>query len=390
MVPRRTNVLLIEDDPVDATLVRRSLVAPADDRILVAQAPTLQAGFDRLAKGDVDAVLLDLNLPDSRGIDTVVRMREHDAEVPIVVFTVAGDEETAFAALAAGAQDYLVKDELGGPLLRRALRYAIERRRIAHENDRLERRLRQAEKMETLGALCAGIGFGLNTLVGTIFDRCDAALASFSSRGNETRMRTSLLEIHRAAFRIAEIVQCVRDYAEVERSASGAVELSRFVLEASEFLGSIVAPEIDVICEASGEPLYVEVERPEFHRLLIAVVVNAAEAIGERRGSISLSTGRIDADAELLAKTRGWPEPEPGPHAFLRVADTGVGLGASRLERIFDPFYTTKFAGRGVGLASVLGILHRHRAVVMVESNQPAGAVFTLLFPHVDVHAARR
>ena len=85
-----TRVLLIEDDPVDAEFVRRSLDPHATPRIRLDHAPTLQAGLDRLAKGDVDALLLDLNLPDSHGIDTLVRLREHEPTLPVVVFTSAG------------------------------------------------------------------------------------------------------------------------------------------------------------------------------------------------------------------------------------------------------------------------------------------------------------
>jgi len=381
MDPAPTRVLLIEDEPVDAELVRRSLAEPQHARVHLEHARTLQAGIDRLAKGDVDALLLDLNLPDSRGIDTVARLREHDAVIPVVVFTAAGDEETAVAALAAGAQDYLVKDELNPPLLARTLRHAVERRRIAQEKEQLERRLREVEKMETLGALSAGIGFGFNTLIGAIFDRCDDAAASLDAPGRETRLRAALLEIHRAAFRAAEMVRRLRDYAARERTASDEVDLRRFVLEASDFLASMVSPEIDVDCEGAGEALHVEVERPELHRLLVNLVVNSAEALGERGGSIQLSTGKLRADAALLARTHGWPKPKPGTYAFLRVADTGRGLGAARRERLFDPFYTTKFAGRGLGLSSVLGILHRHRAVVLIDENRPSGTVVTILFP---------
>jgi len=382
MSPDRTNVLLIEDEPADVGLVRRSLAAQPVSGIRVEHAPTLQAGIECLARGDVDAVLLDLNLPDSRGIDTVVRLREHDAELPVVVFTSAGDEETAVAALAAGAQDYLVKDEIGGSLLRRSIRYAMERQRIAQENERLARRLRHAERMESLGALCGGIGFGLNSLVGTIFDHCHNALAAASTAELDTGLRASLLELHSAAFRVAEMVQQLRDYAALERRrAPGEVDLARFTLEAIEFLSVIVPPEIAVTWESSGEAPRVDLGRPELHRVLVALVLNAAEAIGARRGTISISTGSLDADGALLARTHGWPDPEPGTYAFLRVADDGDGLARSRLERIFDPFYTTKFTGRGLGLAGVFGVLHSHRAVVVVDANEPSGTVFTLLFP---------
>jgi signal transduction histidine kinase len=384
-----TQVLLVEDEPVDAELVRRSLAESSGAPLRLEHVATLQAGIDRLAKGDVDAVLLDLELPDSHGVATVGRLREHDAAVPIVVFTVAGDEETAVAALDAGAQDYLVKDELTGALLRRSIRYAIERRRIAEENERLAQRLRRAEKIESLGALSAGIGFGLNTVIGTIFDRCDDALASLDLPRRETRLRTALLEVHRAAFRAGEMVQRLRDYAALERVASGELDLGRFALEASDLLRTIVKPEITVTCEVSAAPLVVEAERPELHRLLVNLVVNAAEAIGNRGGTIWISTGEIEADERLLARTHGWPDPEPGTYAFLRVADDGRGLDAARRERIFDPFYTTKFAGRGLGLASVLGILRRRRAVVHVDENRPAGTVFTVLFPRPGRAAPR-
>ena len=380
MHPHPAKVLLIEDDPVDAELVRRSL-SGGTGALRLEREGTLKAGIDHLARGGLDAVLLDLNLPDSEGIDTLVCLRDHDAAIPVVVFTAAGDEETALSALAAGAQDYLVKDELGESLLKRSIRYAIERSRIAEEKERLQERLRQAEKMEGLGALCAGIGFGFNTLIGTILDRCDHALAWLDSPRDRTALRSCLLEIHRATFRAGEMVQRLRDYAALERASSRDVDLPRFVLEASDSLASIVPAEVDVDCYVSGAPLHVEIERPELQRLLVSLVVNAAEAIGKGRGSIVISTGTVEADEELLSGTRGWPEPRPGSYAFLRVADSGRGLDAARRERIFDPFYTTKFAGRGLGLASVVGILYRHRAAIRADANDPSGAVFTALFP---------
>jgi len=378
------NVLLIEDEPADAALVRRSLRAQTGGGLGLEHVTTLQAGIERLADGDVDAVLLDLNLPDSQGLDSVARVLEPDPAMPIVVFTAAGDEATALAALAAGAQDYLVKDELGSALLERSIRYAIERNRIARDHAHLERRLHQIEKLESLGALSAGIGFGFNTVIGTIFDRCDDALESLDTAGRAVRVRTALLEIHRAAFRGAEMVQRLRDYAALERSASGQVDLASFVREASELMAAIVSPEIDVVCEARGGPIIVDVTRPELHRVLVSLVVNAAEAIAGRTGSISISIGTLEADEELLAETDGWPDPKPGTHAFLRVSDSGPGLGAVRRERIFDPFYTRKFAGRGLGLSGVAGVLYRRRAVVRVDENQPTGAIFTILFPRAS------
>lgn len=375
------DVLLIEDEPLDAQLVRRSLSSETGGRMRLHHVTTLGAGLERLAAGGIGAVLLDLGVPDSEGIDTVSRLRSRDASVPLVVFTVAGDDETAVAALAAGAQDYLVKDEVGGSLLHRSILHAVERQRLAAENAELARRLREAEKAQTLGALCGGIAFGFNEQLGAIFDHCESALASLGAPGRVALLRRCLLEIHRAAFHSAEMTQRLRDYSALERVADDEVELARFVLEAQDLLASIVSTEIDVDCEGSGGPLHVEVERPELHRLLVSLAVNAAEAIGERRGAISISTGSVEVGAALLAGAEGAPDAKPGRYAMLRVADTGRGLDAARRERLFDPFYTTKRAGRGLGLASVLGIVRRRGGVVRVEPNHPSGTVFTVLLP---------
>jgi signal transduction histidine kinase len=376
-----TRVLLIEDDPGDAALVRRDLGKGERAQFQLHHVLALQAGFDQLDKSDVDVVLLDLNLPDSTGVETVLRLREHDPRVPIVVFTVAGDEDTAVAALDAGAQDYLVKDELGGSLLRRSIRYAIERRRIAEENDCLQRRLHEAEKMESLGALSAGIAFGFNNLLGTILDRCDSARAELHAHNAKERLPKALTEIHRAAFRAAEMVAQLRDYASLEPGKPIQLDLSRFVLEASQFLDSIVTPDVELAYDVSGDVHLVRIGRLELHRVLLSLVLNAAEAIGKQPGSISISTGTLEADESFLAESHGWPHPQPGAYAFLRVTDGGRGIDAARKDRIFDPFYSTKFAGRGLGLASVLGILRNHRAVVRVDSRRPTGTVFTILFP---------
>jgi signal transduction histidine kinase len=251
---------------------------------------------------------------------------------------------------------------------------------MAEDEVHLRHRLHQAEKMESLGALCGGIGWGFNTLLGAIFDRCDQALACLDS-GREIRVRSALLEIHRAAFRAAEMIQRLRDYAAIERSPLSRVDLAGFALEASDFLATIVSPEIELACDVMRGPLIVDVTRPELHRLLLSLVVNAAESIGDAPGSIAISVGVLEADAELLAPTHGWPDAKPGTYAYLRVADSGRGLEGVERGRIFDPFYTTKLAGRGLGLTGVAGILHRHRAVVHIEDNRPAGTIFTVLLP---------
>ena len=133
--------------------------------------------MDCLGKGEIDVALLDLYLPDSRGVDTVVRLRERAPALPIVVLTVAVESRVALGSLQAGAQDFLLKDELAIiPVLTRTIRYAIERQKIAHEQRRLEEQVARAEKMASLGVLAAGVAVGFNRLLGTILEEADDAM----------------------------------------------------------------------------------------------------------------------------------------------------------------------------------------------------------------------
>ncbi len=128
MVQESISILLIEDNPGDERLVREAL--RDSPGIQVVSADRLESGMERLAAEKVDGILLDLTLPDSQGLDSVLKLRQREAEVPIVVLTGLDDEETAIKALHAGAQDYLVKNQLNPRLLAHTLRYAIERKRL--------------------------------------------------------------------------------------------------------------------------------------------------------------------------------------------------------------------------------------------------------------------
>ena len=390
MLTRSIQVLLIEDDRVDAAAVRRTLRDDPGEFHLHCVA-TLQEGLDRLAKGETDVVLLDLHLPDSRGVDTVVRLRESDPEVPIVVLTAAHDPQVALGALTAGAQDFLVKEEIGiASVLSRSIRYAIERRRMAQQQRRLEARLSRAEKMGSLGVLAAGVATGFNRLLGTILEQLDDAMQIVHEPGGSRGLRHRLNAARQAALRASRMAEQLRDYAAGRPHATQLVSLSEFVAEASEFLDSTAGNCVEISYDLCAEIPLVRAARLQLHEILASLVANASEAIGKRKGHVAISTGSRWADRELLARTQGFPETEEGPYAFLRVTDDGSGIAPEVEGRIFDPFFTTRFAGRGLGLAAVLGVLRELRAVVLVESQPGEGSSFTVLFPNATPEEAPR
>jgi DNA-binding response OmpR family regulator len=147
MHDRRARVLLIEDDPGDAELVFRGLATrdPADG-FQIASVPTLAEGLRELERKATDVLLLDLFLPDSRGDETLRRIREAEPDLPIVILSGAADDSTAFAALRGGADDYFVKGESTPASLRRSIRHARERQQIRRERHQLQERIAQAQK----------------------------------------------------------------------------------------------------------------------------------------------------------------------------------------------------------------------------------------------------
>ena len=123
------------------------------------------------------------------------------------------------------------------------------------------------------------------------------------------------------------------------------------------------------------------VRRANIRQLLLNLVANAAEAIGGVDGAISIATGSTWADRELLAEAQGASDPREGRYAYLRVQDSGQGIDARVLKRLFDPFFSTRYAGRGLGLSAAFGIVRRHGGVIQVGSPPRGGAAFTILLP---------
>ncbi|HEY3227915.1 MAG TPA: PAS domain S-box protein [Roseiflexaceae bacterium] len=145
------NILLVEDAPLDAQLLRELLAQAQGVPFVLAYADQLATGLARLAAGGIDIILLDLSLPDAHGLDTFIKVHAHAAGVPIIVLTGSDNETLAMQALQAGAQDYLVKGQLDGNILVRSIRYAIERARTLAALQHSEEALREAN--QTLQAL---------------------------------------------------------------------------------------------------------------------------------------------------------------------------------------------------------------------------------------------
>ena len=181
IISAQLKILLIEDNSGDARLIREMLADAMAGRFELTHAGRLSAGLTHLAEERFDLVLLDLSLPDSRGMDTFVQVHTHGPDVPVVVLTGNGDENLSSQAMRAGAQDYLVKGEIDGRLLVRSIRYAIERQELVLELECERQKMREAEEIQFVERLANQISsdmtaklFGMGPLQETlpeVFDK---------------------------------------------------------------------------------------------------------------------------------------------------------------------------------------------------------------------------
>jgi signal transduction histidine kinase len=255
----------------------------------------------------------------------------------------------------------------------------ITERKQAEQNQReLEAQIQQGQKLESLGILAGGIAHDFNNLLTAILGHANLALMDLAP---ESPARESLCEIDKATSRAAELCRQMLAYAGKGRFVVEPINLSRLVEELTRLLHVSISKKALLRCQlAEGLPA-VDADPAQLRQLAMNLVINAADAIGDADGIITISTGTMQCDEDSLRGGQLTAPPIPGRYVYLEVIDTGCGMDAQTRARIFDPFFTTKFTGRGLGLSAVLGIVRSHHGALKVESELGLGTTFRVLFP---------
>ncbi|HLF27250.1 MAG TPA: PAS domain S-box protein [Anaerolineae bacterium] len=247
------------------------------------------------------------------------------------------------------------------------------------ERARAEEALRQAQKMESLGILAGGVAHDFNNLLASVLGQASVALAKLPL---EHIARTHVEKAVKATQHAADLTRQLLAY-----SGRGQFKLQPIhfnaLIEENLHLFEVAVPKQVELRSALAEPLpWVEGDVAQMQQVIMNLILNAAEAIGEQPGRVTVTTGVQDVDSgdSQLWRVSGVPL-TPGRYVTLEVRDDGCGMDAATLSRIFDPFFTTKFTGRGLGLAAVLGIVRGHKGGLTVTSEVGTGSAFKLLFP---------
>ena len=488
------HVLLVEDDAAYAAFVTQAL-ALSGGHFHTTRADTLRAAIGELTAGGIDVVLLDLDLPDSTGLDTFHRVYAMAQGAPVVILSGLLDQSIAVTSVQAGAQDYLVKSEIEAGVIARVVRYAVERSgaearlrehdahyrsiiassfdavvssdrngitefnpaaeqmfgyrradvlggdvsttivpermRAAHragmrrhledatapitrqrlelaglradgsefpmeltlskqiaalgpvctafirdlsERKELERRVLRGQRLESLGTLAGGIAHDLNNMLAPVLMSIELLKETESADERDQILAT----IEASTRRGAEMVRQVLSFARGVEGDRAAVDVAGLIQEVEKFANDTFMKTIRVRTESSGT-VTVLGDATQLHQVLINLCVNARDAMPQG-GELTISArnetvaaGQADIDPAIAA----------GDYVVIRVTDTGTGIQPAVLDRIFEPFFTSKATGQGtgLGLSTSLAIVKSHGGFLRAETIVGRGSTFSVYLP---------
>ncbi|AMV73600.1 response regulator [Desulfuromonas carbonis] len=475
------NLLLIEDNPGDTRLVREMLREGGRSHYF-RHAATLAEGLAELERETPDAVLLDLGLPDTQGMKGIEILTGRCPELPVIVLTGLNCSEVGFAAVRAGAQDYLAKEEVTGPALLRAINYAIERQRLksqlhaltrdlqASENrlrqlieensdgilianlegivrfinpaaerllqrrreeiigkpfgypldagttneihllldndqervcelrrvwtewhgekvvlaslrditerQRLERQLRYAKKMESLGNLTRGLAHDFNNILTAIIGY--ASVLEIKVDGQEPLLGP-VRQIIASADRAAGLTRALLSFSRSQPGQMRRLDLLELLTRFLHVLPSLLGGKIRLSQILPAAPLWITGDPAQLEQVLFNLATNARQAM-PTGGSLAVTLEHYLLTNDFRQQ-HGFGK--PGQYARIVLQDSGVGMDPEMVQNIFEPFFTTRETGEGsgLGLAISYGIVKQHRGYIICRSAVGAGTSFAVLLP---------
>lgn len=253
------------------------------------------------------------------------------------------------------------------------------------EKKNLQDQIYQLQKMESLGVMAAGVAHDFNNLLTGISGHTNLMTTSIQ----DAEARTRLKEIDEMVNRASELTRQMLVYAGRGRFVLEKVDAAGLVKDMAHLLNSAVARGVAMKCEFEDVSALVHVDPTQLRQVVMNLVINASDAMAERGGTIQVRTSCVRLRREDLLNCIVHGTAPVGNAACIEVADEGPGIPADQLTRIFDPFFSSKPKGRGLGLAVVLGIVHSHKGAVAVDSEVGRGARFRVLLPLAEESGIR-
>jgi signal transduction histidine kinase len=364
MVPVPVNILLIEDDEVDFRWVRRALLETKDGEFSLEWAPLLQSGIERLYREKYHLILLDLSLPDSHGLETFISVRNVAPTIPVIVLSGDGETSVAMGAIAKGAQDYLIKGQVDGPMLERVIRYSLERRRV------------QEMREEFVGMVVHDLGSPLTTSIQSVGLILEGSFGPVSERQRSflTMAHNNMQKLRRMTINLLEVTKAELGKVKLFRESFDLVALAKELIGSFQQLAQNKGLEIREAFSVGKLEIFADKDKME--QVFTNLIGNALKFTD--RGYVEVGVR------------------EKGHFVECGVVDTGTGIQEKSLKDVFNRFEQfnedkeRQKLGSGLGLAIVKGIVTAHGGEIWVESKLTEGTRFTFVIPRFAGEKTRK
>ena len=246
------------------------------------------------------------------------------------------------------------------------------------ERRKMEHQLFQAQKLESVGLLAGGIAHDFNNLLTSILGGASNLLNDIPT---EHKSRPNLENVVLAAQRASELTRQLLAYSGKASYEKKTIDIARLVRESHTLIATVIPPHVDLTVELPNETLNIEADEIQIQQVLMNIIINGAEAIGEEHGWVTVTGGIEKVTETMLAESSGYAHLPAGDYVYIDISDNGAGMDEKTQAKIYDPFFSTKFSGRGLGLAAVVGITKAHDGFVQVTSEIDKGTTFRAYFP---------
>lgn len=382
-VDRVPTALIIEDDPS----VRRVLArAFADEGYAVTEEDSVARGREAWLSARPNVVLVDHHLPDGTSESLLMELAGLHDRTTVLVMTGDSDPFLPVRLFSRGADGYLRKPFEPSQAVESARSVGRQRALLRigsvlqsrhREREALERSLNYTRRLESLGLLAGGIAHEFNNLLAGIMGHADLALLDID---DDSPARSSLAQITALSRKAAEHTRQILVYAGEARLDMRPTDLAVVVSTAVGRLERTDARRV-VVTQADDEMPLLRGDQERLVDSVLGLLDNAVEATEGKGGGVRVELGTREIRPGATVEVEGGGTAPPGRYAFVQVTDEGVGMDPTTRTRMFDPFFSTKFMGRGLGLAAVLGIMRTHGGHIHVRTASGRGTSVTLLFP---------
>ncbi len=273
----------------------------------------------------------------------------------------------------------LSRAQIGGkPVILAVLRDISARKELEEQRLALERNLLQTQKLESLGVMAGGIAHDFNNLLTAVLGHTELARLDLPA---DSPAVECLGHVEQAARRAADLCRQMLAYSGRASLVVAPIDVNAVLLELTQLLKAAISKKAELKLELPPSVPPFDGDATQIRQVVMNLLLNAADAIGEERGTITVRVFERDWSQSELSGNVTRELLAPGRYIALEITDTGVGMSPEVMNRIFEPFFTTKFTGRGLGLSAVVGIVKSHHGLLLLQSQKGEGSSFTVAFP---------